>query len=198
MAVLSNLRVAIIATDGFEDLELTEPLRALRSAGALVDIISDKEGMIQGYHHQEPTLNVKVDRVLGDTLDADQYDALVLPGGAVSADSLRTDPRVLKFVATMDEEEKPIAAICHAGWILISAGIVSGRKLTSASNIRDDLRNAGAHWVDHEVIVDDNLITSRTPADLADFNREIVELFSRKIPLISPETRHLFARSRIA
>ena len=198
MPTLENHHIAILATNGFEELELTEPLRALRSEGALVDIISPHEGLIRGSRHQESGASIEVNRIMSETLLADQYDALVLPGGALSADALRRDPRVQRFVAQMDEAEKPIAAICHSPWILISAGIVSGRRVTSSYTLQDDLRNAGAHWLDKEVVVDDNLITGRSTADLAAFNNAMLGLFSERPPLISPGTRHVMSRSRIA
>jgi protease I len=198
MAILSRLRVAILATDGFEEIELTEPLRVLRAEGAHVDVIAPHEGTIQAFHHHDKTIEVPVDRVLGETVHPNQYDALMLPGGALNADALRTNHRVCDFVAAMDRAEKPIAAICHAPWILISAGVAAGRKLTSFHAIQDDLRNAGAHWVDAEVTVDDNLVTSRQPMDIPAFVREMVDLFSKAPALISAGTRHLFARSRIA
>jgi protease I len=198
MPVLSKHRVAILATDGFEELELIEPLRALRTEGAEVDIISTKEGPIQGMHLHHKTIRLHVDRVLRDTVLADQYDALVIPGGPINGDALRANPLVRKFIFTLHEGEKPIAAVGHAAWLLVSAGIVSGRRITSFPSLRDDLVNAGAHWIDEAVVIDGNLITSRSSQDLAAFDIAIVEEFSQRHGLISPETRHLFARSRIA
>lgn len=198
MSLLSQHRTAILATDGFEELELIEPMRALREQGAHVDLIAPHEGPIQAMHHHHKTIRVHVDRVLSEMVLPDQYDSLVLPGGAINATALRNHPLVHRFVNEMNAAEKPIAAICHAGWILISAGIVTNRKVTSPSSLRDDLLNSGAFWADQPVVVQDNLLTARSAKDLAAFDVAMVELFARKPALISPETRHLFARSRIA
>jgi protease I len=141
---------------------------------------------------------VPVDRVLGDTVLPDQYDCLLLPGGAIGADALRSEPRVRKFVFGMDEDEKPIAAIGHAAWILISAGVVSGRRITGCPRVRDDILNAGAYWADQPVAIDGNLITSRGTRDLAEFDVAVIEHFSTRPGMISTETRRLLSRSRIA
>jgi protease I len=178
MSNLSNIRVAIIALDGFEESELTEPRQALQQAGAKVDVISQEEGEIQGYQHHEKSAKVKVDRTL-ESARPDEYDALMLPGGALNADQARAIPEVRQFIREIDRAGKPMAAICHAPWELISADVVRGRKLTSWHTVQDDLRNAGAEWVDREVVVDQNLVTSRGPQDLPAFNREMVALFSR-------------------
>ena len=178
MAELNNMRIAIIAMDGFEESELTEPMEALRAAGAKVDVVSAKPGEIQGYTHHEKSGKVKANRTFKE-LRPDQYDGLVLPGGGWNADQTRMIPEVRHMIREMDRAGKPIAAICHAPWELISADIVRGRKLTSWSTIQDDLRNAGAEWIDQEVVVDQNLVTSRGPKDLPAFNREMIALFSR-------------------
>jgi protease I len=175
---LRNFRVAIIAFDGFEDVELTEPKKALEAAGAEVDVLSSKSGEIQGFHHHDKAGRVKVDRIMKEARP-DEYDALMLPGGALNADEARMNPEVKYFISEMDRAAKGIAAICHAPWELISAEIVEKRKLTSWPTIQDDLRNAGADWEDREVVVDQNLVTSRGPKDLPAFNREMVALFSR-------------------
>lgn len=198
MAALSRHRIAILATDGFEELELTEPLRALRAAGAHVDVISLKEGTIRGVHQDRDAVEVQVDRILGDTVLAEQYDALVIPGGAANASALSMHAGARRFVLEMDKAEKPIASICHGPWVLISAGIIDGRRLTGYPEIKQDLVGAGAEWVDCEVVVHDNLITSRTPADLAAFNTTMIERFSKMQPMISAGTRHVFSRARIA
>jgi protease I len=198
MATLANHHIAVLITDGFEEVELREPLRALRTEGGLVDIIAPYAGPLQGLNHQLTATTLQPDRILSDTVRAEQYDALLLPGGALSADGLRRDPRIQKFVSQMDEAEKPIAAVSHAPWILISAGVVSGRRVTSYPTLQDDLRNAGAHWLDKEIVVDDNLLTGRSTADLGAFNNAMIALFSEKPPLISAGTRHVFSRSRIA
>jgi len=170
-------RIAIIAADGFEETELTEPLRALQDAGAQVDIVSLKPGEIQGMRHHDKTIRVKVDKLLDD-LDAQSYDGLVLPGGALNADRLRVEKKLQQFLRSMDQQGKPIAAICHAPWELISAGLVRGRGLTAYHTIRDDIQNAGGVFSDEEVVVDDNWVTSRQPSDLPAFNREMLKLFA--------------------
>lgn len=197
MSLLSKHRVAIIATDGFEELELIEPLRALRTEGAEVDVIAPHAGPIQGMHLHHRTVRVHVDRILRETVLADQYDSLVLPGGAICADTLRTNPMIRRFVLTLNEDEKPIAAVSHAAWILISAGVAMNRKITGFPTLRDDAVNAGAVWSEDPVAVDGNLITAQSAKDLAEFDNALIELFSRRPALISPETRHLFSRSRI-
>jgi protease I len=178
MAELNQLHVAIIATDGFEETELTEPRKALEAAGAKVEVVSEKTGEIQGYKHHEKSAKVRVDRTL-EQARPDQYDALVLPGGALNADYARALPKVRQFINEMDRAGKPMAAICHAPWELISAEVARGRKMTSWPTIQDDIRNAGAEWVDAEVVVDQNLVTSRGPKDLPAFNREMLALFAR-------------------
>lgn len=171
---LSGKKVAVVATDFFEEAELTEPVKALRDAGAEVEIISDKEGEIQGLQHVDKGQSVKVDKTL-DQANPDDYDGLVLPGGAVNADHLRTNKKARDFVTKMmDEQGKPTAVICHAPWILVSAGLARGKKLTSYFTIQDDLRNAGADWVDEECVIDGNLITSRDPDDLPAFNKALL------------------------
>jgi protease I len=175
---MKNLKIAVIATDGFEEAELTETVQALKNAGSHVDIIAPHEGKIQAFRHQEPSIQVDVNKSLED-VHANDYDGLLLPGGALNADRLRADQKVLDFVKLFDASQKPIAAICHAPWILISAGIAEDRILTSYFTIRDDLKNAGANWVDQSVVVDKNIVTSRMPDDIPAFNREMIKLFSR-------------------
>jgi protease I len=178
MAELSDLRVAALVTDGFEETELTEPLRALKDAGAEVDIISTRQGKIQGLQHMKKGKSIKADRVLGDA-HAEDYDALLLPGGAVNADTLRALPEAQHFVRAFQEAGKPMAVICHAPWLLVSAGLVRGRTLTSYHTIQDDIRNAGGHWVDRAVVEDGNWVTSRQPDDLPAFNEAMLQLFAR-------------------
>jgi protease I len=175
---LQSTRIAIIALDGFEEVELTEPMKALKEAAADVEVLSARAGEIQGFRHHDKSGKIKVDRTF-DQARPSEFDALVLPGGALNADEARMDPRVREFIAEMDRTAKPIAAICHAPWELISAGVVHGRTLTSWPTIQDDIRNAGGHWVDRECVVDRNLITSRGPRDLPVFNREMLSLFAR-------------------
>jgi len=153
-------------------------LKALRDAGAVVDIISEQRGPVQGFKHHDRADRVTADLAFEEA-DPERYDALLLPGGALNADAIRMVPQARAFVQTFDRAGKPIAAICHAPWLLISSGIVKGRSLTSYFTIQDDLRNAGADWLDREVVVDRNLVTSRKPDDIPAFNREMLVLFAR-------------------
>jgi len=178
MADLSGLRVAALVTDGFEEPELTEPLRALQDAGAEVEIVSPRQGPVQAFRHHDKGKKILVDRLLHD-VTADQYDALLLPGGALNADALRTLPDVKRLVRDMQEAGKPMAVICHAPWLLVSADLVRGRRLTSYHTIQDDIRNAGGFWVDQEVVEDDNWVTSRQPDDIPAFNQAMLKLFAR-------------------
>jgi protease I len=171
---LSGKKVAVLATDYFEESELTEPVKALKEAGATVEIIAPKSGEIKGLKHIDPGQAIKVDKTLDEANPTD-YDALVLPGGAVNADHLRADKKARDFVIKiMDELGKPTAVICHAPWVLVSAGLARGKKLTSYFTIQDDMRNAGAEWVDEECVIDGNLITSRKPDDIPAFNRALI------------------------
>ncbi|MBC7692123.1 MAG: type 1 glutamine amidotransferase [Methylotenera sp.] len=174
---LKGLRIAVIATDGFEESELTSPVAELRQAGAQVSIIAPEKGTIQGFKHHDKSIEVPVDIELKD-FHLHQFDALVLPGGALNADALRMIPEVQAIVREFEEAGRPIAAICHGAWTLISSGIVAGHTLTSYSTIQDDIRNAGGNWVNQEVVVDKNWITSRSPDDLPAFNRECIRVFS--------------------
>ena len=186
MSKLADFRVAVLATDGFEETELTEPVKALREAGARVTILSPRPGEIQGVRHDlDKTVKVKVDGTIRDAT-AEEFDAVHLPGGTVNADSLRMVPEVQAFLRAMQEAGKPIAAICHAPWELVSAGLVRGRTLTSYHTLQDDIRNAGGTWVDREVVEDGNWVTSRQPADLPAFNRAMIRLFSRSVAASSP------------
>ena len=178
MFELSDFHVAVLANDGVEETELTEPVNALRDAGAQVTIVSLAHSHIQAVHHDlEKTNRIKVDRTIGD-VSADEFDAIHLPGGTVNADSLRMVSEVQSLLRAMQDAGKPIAAICHAPWELVSAGLVLGRTLTSYHTIQDDIRNAGGIWLDQEVVVDGNWVTSRQPGDLPAFNRAMLELFS--------------------
>lgn len=174
---LAGKTVAVLAADGFEQVELTEPVKALKEAGAKVEIVGLKAGEIQGFNHFDKADTVRVDRVVGEA-DAGAYDALMIPGGAHSPDQLRVDEDVRRFVRTMFDSGKPVAAICHAPWVLIDAGVVEGRRLTSYHTLRTDLRNAGAEVVDEEVVVDEGLVTSRKPDDLPAFCAAMVEEFA--------------------
>lgn len=175
-AELSGRSVAVLATDGVEQVELTEPVKALRQAGAQVHVVSPKSGRIQGWNHFDKADMIPVDQPLGQ-VNPESYDALVLPGGVVNPDQLRTDPKAVQFVRHFVESGKPIAAICHGPWTLIEADAVRGRRVTSWPSLQTDLRNAGAQWVDEEVVTDRGLVTSRAPKDLPAFNRKMIEEF---------------------
>jgi protease I len=186
---LQALRVAILATDGVEDAELKEPRQALDEAGAETTLIAPKAGNIYSMNHHDKAAQYKVDQAL-DHARADQFDAVLLPGGALNADTLRVHPRAQQFVRDMDEQGKPIAFICHAPWLLISAGIVRGRSMTSYHTIQDDIRNAGGKWQDEEVVQDKNWVSSRQPSDIPAFNRAMLDLFSqRRTTTAQPERR---------
>jgi protease I len=175
--LLNGKRVAILATDGFEESELFSPRFALLAAGADVDVISPKRDKIRAWKHKDWGKSVAVDVRLEEA-DAGEYDALVVPGGVMSPDHLREDQRAVEFVRSFFDSGKPIAAICHGPQLLIEAGVVDGLTVTSYSSIRTDLENAGAHWVDEEVVVDRSLVTSRSPEDLPAFNDVMITAFS--------------------
>lgn len=175
---LENLKVAVLVMDGVEESELIEPVRALRDAGARVDIVSSKRGEVQSFRHFDKSGRYPADRSF-DEIQPNDYDALLLPGGALNADTARMQPKVREMIRAFDSQGKPIAAICHAPWALISAGIVRGRKLAAYYTIQDDIRNAGGEFLDQECVVDGNLVTSRQPSDIPVFNREMLALFSR-------------------
>lgn len=178
--ILQGRRVAILATDGVEQVELEEPRRALEAAGATTHLVAPAEGSIQAMNHDEPGAHLPVDRVLAD-VRASEYDALLLPGGVANPDRLRTNERAVQFVREFMLAEKPVAAICHAPWMLVEANAVGGRTLTSWPSLQTDIRNAGGAWVDAAVQVDDGLVTSRKPADLPAFCAAMVEEFASVI-----------------
>ncbi|HUO23964.1 MAG TPA: type 1 glutamine amidotransferase domain-containing protein [Caulobacteraceae bacterium] len=178
---LEGRKVAVLATDGFEQSELETPVEALRAAGAAVEVLSLEAGQIQGVEHQERGRSVSVDRLVSQS-DASDYDALVLPGGVANPDRLRIDASAVQFVRAFANAGKPIAAICHGPWTLINAGAVDGRTLTSWPSLEADLRNAGADWVDEEVVVDGPLVTSRKPDDLPAFCAQMIETFAAAGP----------------
>jgi protease I len=171
---LKGKKIAIIATDYFEESELTEPLAALEDAGATVDVIADHTGEIKGVKHIDPGQSVPVDMTL-DEMDPNKYDAIVLPGGAVNADKLRMNDKAKQVIRSFMDTGKLVAAICHAPWALISAGRSDGKQMTSFHTIQDDIRNAGGEWVNEEVVIDQNLITSRQPNDIPAFNHAIIQ-----------------------
>lgn len=175
--VLAGKRVAILVTDDFEQAELVEPKKALDQAGATTHIIAPNPGQVQGMNHDEKADTFPVDLRLDEANPLD-FDALLLPGGALNADALRAEPKARAFVRAIENQGKPIAVICHGPWLLISAGLVRGRTLTSYHTIQDDLRNAGANWVDQEMVRDGNWVSSRSPKDLPSFNRGMIELFA--------------------
>jgi protease I len=173
---LTRKKVAILATDGFEQVELTEPLKALKQEGAQVDVVSPHGGEIQGFNHREKGDKVKVDRTLDD-VRAENYDALVLPGGVANPDRLRTIAKAVSFAREFYDAQKPIAVICHGPWTLIDAGVVRDLEMTSWPSLKTDLKNAGARWVDKEVVVDSGIVSSRKPDDLPAFCKKMIEEF---------------------
>jgi protease I len=177
MAQLKDFRVAALVTDGFEESELLEPLKALQDEQVHVTIFAPKKGKVQGFRHLDKGTPVQADKDLAE-LQPDEFDALLLPGGAINADALRVVPEVQTFLRAMQDAGKPMAVICHAPWELVSAGLVRGRTLTSYYTIQDDIRNAGGNWLDREVVKDDNWVTSRQPKDIPAFNRAMIELFA--------------------
>jgi protease I len=174
MQSLNGKKVAILVEDGFEQIELTSPKEALEKAGAKTHIISPKRDKVKGWEHTQWGQEFPVDVSL-DKANANEYDALLLPGGVMNPDKLRTSKQAVQFVRSFFDQGKPVAAICHGPWILVEADVVNGRKVTSYNSIQTDLKNAGANWVDQEVVVDQGLVTSRKPDDLPAFNRKMVE-----------------------
>jgi protease I len=177
VAELSGKRVAALVDEGFEEVELLEPRKALEQAGAKVDVVSPKRGEVKGWARTDWGKTVRVDRHL-DEVRADDYDAVLLPGGVMNPDKLRVNPKAVEFVRTFVSSGKPVAAICHAPWTLIEAGAIKGREVTSWPSLRTDLLNAGGRWVDKEVVVDNGLVTSRRPDDIPAFNRKMIEEFA--------------------
>ncbi len=174
---LRGKKVAILATDGVEQVELTEPMKALKNAGAEVEVVAPHGGQIQGMNHHEKGDTIKVDRVLPEARLA-SYDAIVLPGGVANPDALRMNEDAVAFARHFHDTKKPIAVICHGPWTLIEAGVVKGREMTSWPSLKTDLVNAGAHWVDREVVVDEGIVSSRKPDDLPVFCKKMVEEFA--------------------
>lgn len=174
---LNNKRVAILATDGVEYVELTEPKKALEEAGAKTDVISPKDGKIKGWNHTDWGDQIPVDVNL-KSADPGRYDALLLPGGVMNPDHLRMEPAAVQFVKSFFQEGKPVAAICHGPWLLVEADMVRGRKLTSWPSLKTDIKNAGGQWTDQEVVTDQGLVSSRKPTDIPAFNRKMLEEFA--------------------
>lgn len=172
---LENIRVAAIMTDGFEQIEFTSPRDALMQKGATVDILSPNPERVHGHKHHEKADAFPVDMQIGQADPAD-YDAVLLPGGVMNGDALRMNEAAQAFLKQMNDDDKPIFVICHGGWLLISAGLVRGRTITSWPTLQDDMRNAGATWVDEPVVVDGNFVSSRKPDDLEQFNREMLRM----------------------
>ena len=173
---LQGKRVAFLATDMVEQVELTEPWKAVKDAGGTPELVSLKEGEIQGFNHYDKADTFKVDRTVEEAR-AEDYDALVIPGGVGNPDTMRTDENAVQLVRDFFEQGKPVGVICHGPWMLVEAGVVRGRKVTSWPSLQTDIRNAGGDWVDQDVVVDDGLVTSRKPDDLPAFNAKIVEEF---------------------
>jgi protease I len=173
---LNGKKVAILVADGFEQVEMTKPREALENAGAETKIVSPKSGQIQGMQHADKGEKFDVDLTLQNARP-EEFDALMIPGGLMNPDQLRSTPEALNFVRHFFQEGKPVAAICHAPWVLIDAGVVRGRTLTSWPAIKTDVRNAGGNWVNEEVVVDNGLVTSRKPDDIPAFNEKMIEEF---------------------
>ena len=171
---LRGKKVAFVVTDGFEQVELTDPRRALEREGAVCDLVAPNEGKVRGWKHTDWGDELHVDVPLAQA-DPEDYDALVLPGGVMNPDKLREIPEVLELVRRFFESSKTVGAICHGPWTLVDAGVLEGRKLTSFAALQADLTNAGAEWVDQEVVVDDNLVTSRNPDDIPAFSKTLIE-----------------------
>jgi deglycase len=177
MASLNGMKVAILVAEGFEQVELTGPKQALDEAGAQTRIVSPAKGEVQGWKHFDKADKFKVDVGL-EQANASEFDALLLPGGVANPDQLRAMPKAVQFVREFFDAGKPVAAICHGPWTLIEAGVVNGRTVTSWPSLKTDLSNAGANWVDQEVVVDNGLVSSRKPADIPAFNRKMLEVFA--------------------
>ena len=185
--VLYGKTIAFLASDGFEQIELTEPWKAIKNAGGTLKLVSPKiEGTVRGVHHDLPGVEFIVDVLSSDAI-TEEYDALVLPGGVFSPDALRLDPESVKFVRSFFDAHKPVAAICHGPWMLIEADVIVGRKLTSWPSLRTDIINAGGTWVDEACVCDAGLITSRSPEDLPIFCKMAIKEFAKGVSAVQPE-----------
>jgi len=179
--MLTDKRIAILVADGFEQVELTEPRKALDEAGARTQIVSPSKDQVQGWKHFDKADHFRVD-VPMESADPRDFDALLLPGGVANPDQLRTNPKAVGFVRAFFDSGKPVAAICHGPWTLIDAGVARGRRITSWPSLKADLMNAGAKWTDEEVVVDGGLVSSRKPQDIPAFNREMLAAFGKEQP----------------
>jgi len=175
--VLKGKKVAILAADMFERVELEEPRKALEDAGADVEVVSIHDGEIKGFDHFDPANTVEVDHTV-EQASPEDYDALLIPGGVGNPDQLRGDENTVSFVQQFHQAGKPMAVICHGPWVLVESGVVRGKRVTSWPTLETDIRNAGGEWVDQEVVVDGNIVTSRKPDDIPAFNREMLRIFS--------------------
>jgi protease I len=173
------MNIAILVTNGFEQVELTGPREALDEAGAITRIVSTERGKVTGFHHDTKADQFDVELTF-DEADAEDFDAVLLPGGVYNADQLRMVPQAQQFVRQIQAQGKPIAVICHGAWLLVSAGLVEGRTLTSWPTLQDDIRNAGGNWVDEQVVVDGNLVSSRKPDDIPAFNEKVLEVLTAR------------------
>lgn len=185
MKSIQGKRVAILTENGFEEVELTSPKQALEEAGATVEIVSPQKEKVKGWDHDHWSIELKVDKNIDD-VNADDYDALVLPGGVINPDKLRLNKKAVVFAQQFLEEGKPVAAICHGPQTLIETGLLEGRTVTSYPSLQTDLKNAGADWVDREVVVDNGLVTSRKPDDLKAFNKKMIEEISEGVHVPAP------------
>lgn len=177
---LTGINVAVLLTDGFEQVEFTGPRDALEQQGAALKVISNRKGEVQGMHHNDKGDLFRIDLLFSEA-DPKSFDMLLLPGGDQNGATLRDLPEAQAFVQAFEEDGKPIAAICHGGWVLVSAGLVQGKTLTSYESIQEDFRQAGANWVDQEVVVDGNLVTSRKPDDIPAFNKKIIDVMFQRL-----------------
>jgi protease I len=179
MASLNGVKIAILVTDGFEQDELLQPRNALDQAGAETKVVSPKDEKVRGWKYTHWGATITVDECLNE-VKPEQFDALLLPGGVMNPDKLRTDPKAVAFVKSFFDSGKPVAAICHGPWMVIEAGAARGRKIAAWPSVKTDLRNAGAEWVDKEAVVDGNLVSARKPDDIPAFNQAMIELFSQE------------------
>lgn len=176
---LGGLNIAILVTDCFEQVEMTEPRQALEEVGVIIRMLSDKKGQVQGYHHDVRGDLFDVDMTF-DKANADEFDAVLLPGGPVNSNRLRSNLDAQRLVTQIQQQDKPMAVICHAGWLLVSANLVKGRKMTSWPSLQQDIEQAGGHWIDAEVVVDGNWVSSRKPEDIPAFNAAFMKLLDRR------------------